>query len=136
MNIQIKTFRDEFATTKFQVMDPSEMVENAAGETVQARSRGYRPLEPGEVVEVDDARGKALLKQAEAYIERTEKEANRPLFFDEVDVEEGIGIARTTSQAFNANTEEKKADKARAQEKVDAAMKKPKRGRKVEADNQ
>lgn len=139
MKIKIKHIREDYATPKFQILDPGEQVENASGllddegnprKTVAARERGYRPLEPFEVVEVPNDLGDRLLDMAGDVIEMTKDEANRPLFFDEVDPSEAVDLARKTSQTFAASDTDKKKEQQRAKDKTAQAMKdKPKRGR-------
>ena len=123
MNIKIKQFGENLipATTKFQLLDPDSQHDG-----ITAREKGYRPLEPGEVVEIEDSFGKELLSTngVSGFIEITTEEPTRPLFFGDIDAAEGVGLARATSQRFAADTPEKEAEKEVAKEKVKTGMKK------------
>lgn len=120
-NIRIKVYPGgKPATSKFQIMDPDTKEDGIA-----IRERGYRHLEPGEIVELDAKLVKELLAIRGDYLELTLDEPTRPLFLGD------IGTARMTSQSFNANSEEKIVDQNEAKKRV-TEMVKPKRRKKVE----
>lgn len=119
-NIRIKVYPGgKPATSKFQLLDPNQL-DNG----VPIREKGYRHLEPGEIVEVDEKLAKSLLVARGDYLELTLEEPTRPLYLGD------IGTARMTSQTFNANSEEKVADQKAAKQRV-AEMVKPKRRSRV-----
>lgn len=120
-NIRIKLYPGgKPATSKFQIMDPDTKVDG-----ISIRERGYRHLEPGEIVELDAKLAKELLEMRGDYLELTLEEPTRPLYLGD------IGTARMTSQTFNANSEEKISDQKAAKQRV-SEMVKPKRRKKVE----
>lgn len=133
MNLKIKSIRGDYATTKVQLLDPDTQVkplneildeDGKPRKTVTARERGYRPIEPGEVVEMPDDQAKALMKIAGDVLEMTDDSPTRPLFFDEIDQNEAIGLARATSASFNVSDEGREQEQTKAKAKVKDKMSK------------
>jgi len=136
-NVKIKTFQGKPATNKVQIIDPDAMVEahpDYDGDKCKARERGYRALEEGEVVSLEDGLVSTLMKATDV-LEITEEEATRPLFFDDIDPFLGAGLAQVTSKRYNTDSPERAKDQKEAKEKVAEGMKKRKPRKKVETDS-
>lgn len=127
VNICIKSVRGNYATTKFQLMDPDEKSDNVHGlldedgkkrKTVTVRERGYRALEVDEVVQVPADLPSLAIGFKSGVIEKTDAEPTRPLFFDEIDPNRSTHLARTTSKTFNASDTDKVEEQALANEEV------------------
>lgn len=109
-NVKIKTFPSGVggestpATTKVFLRSGSE------------KKRGCRPLEPGEVVALDDAEAKTLLEVMPNYLEVTFEKPTRPLYFS------SQSEAELTSASFNPSTYGRADEAKKAMEAVKTAM--------------
>lgn len=108
MKIKIKDIQGKYGTSKYQLLDPDAKTKGKASN----RERGYRPLEAGEIVEVDDKDGEAFIRSSNGLLEMTIDEPTRPLYF------EGEGQARLTSAKYNIDSPEREEAQAIAKASV------------------
>ena len=113
MKIKIKDIQGNYATGKYQLLDPD--AKEGKGKPSN-RARGYRPLEAGEVVEVDDKQGEAIIRKSKGLLEITFEDTTRPLYFADE------GQARVTSAKYNTDSPERAEAQDEAIKQVQEAL--------------